>query len=517
MTLLIGIDVGTTNIKAVLYDPSCGTVCATASQPMITHHLGAGWSEFHPDEIWNAVNGVVREVAGATAQGSVAAIAVASMGEAGLPLGNRQQPLYPFIAWYDPRTEGLDRWWAEHYDPRRLYEITGQALRHTYGLNKLLWLREHRPTMYQELTYWLSVEDYVLWRLTGRFVTDYSVASRTMAFDQRARTWSSEVLAHVDVPVEIWPTALPSGSAVGTLTQAAAADTGLDTSTIAVTGGHDHLCGALAAGLLTPDSILDSTGTAEIVLTLSTEYRPSERLRTAGLSCYHYVAQGLYLVQGGFITAGGSLAWLVKLLSGLAGNNQRAEATANGDYETLLAEAADVPPGSRGLLWLPHFMGSGSPESDPHSRAALLGLTIAHTRGEMVRSLLEALCYWLRQNVELLEEELGKEVHEIIVIGGATKAGLWTQLKADVTTRPVRVPDLSQATATGAALLAGVGAGVFADEAAAVDTLAVPSNVYPSDPTDAEQYATLYHDLYLPLYPLLKETSHKLVTMAQIL
>ena len=186
---------------------------------------------------------------------------------------------------------------------------------------------------------------------------------------------------------------MPSGSAVGTLTPAAAADTSLDTTTIAVTGGHDHLCGALAAGLLTPDSILDSTGTAELVLTLSTEYRPSEGLRTAGLSCYHYVARGRYLVQGGFIAAGGGLAWLVELLSSTAGNDRGAEATAHGNYETLLAEAADAPLGSRGLLWLPHFMGSGSPEYDPHSRGALLGLTIARTRGEIVRSLLEALCY----------------------------------------------------------------------------------------------------------------------------
>jgi xylulokinase len=513
MTLLIGIDVGTTNIKAVLYDPARGAVLATASRPMITHQLGAGWSEFHPDEVWTSVAEVVREVSAATARGGVAGVAVASMGEAGLPLDDRQQPLYPIIAWYDPRTEGLDRWWTEHYDPRRLYEITGVALRHTYGLNKLLWLREHRRAVYQELRQWLSVEDFVLWKLTGQYVTDYSVASRTMAFDQRAKTWSAEVLAHVDVPLDIWPTALPSGSAVGPLTPEAAAETGLETTTLAVTGGHDHLCGALAAGLLTPGSILDSTGTAELVFGLSQEYRPSDRLRAAGLSCYHYVAPDRYVVQGGFIAAGGGLAWLVRLLSNTAGIDQGDEAIANGDYETLFAEAADVPPGSRGLLWLPHFLGSGSPEFDPDSRGALLGLTIARTRGELVRSLLEALCYWLRQNLELLEEELDKEVREIIAIGGATKAPLWTQLKSNITGRPVRVPALSQATATGTALLAGIGAGIFTDEVIAVDSLTIPLKSYLPDLANTEQYAKLYYDLYLPLYPLLKEICHKLAEM----
>lgn len=507
MSLLVGVDVGTTNTKAVLYDPARGKVLATASRPTITHHPRLGWSEFDPAEVWRGVAEAVREIAAACAPGAVAAIAVASMGEAGVPVGARGDYLYPIIAWYDPRTEPFARWWAGNFDQRRLYEITGLAPRHIYGLNKLLWLRRRRPAVYRALRHWLSMEDFVLWKLTGRFATDYSIASRTMAFDQRKCHWSAEVLATADVPVDIWPEALPSGTVVGPLTPAAAAETGLGVATQAVTGGHDHLCAALAAGLLAPGTVLDSTGTAQAVLAVTGDYQPSDRLRTAGLSLYHYVARGRYVVQAGLSAAGGSLAWLASLLGGAEGEGGAER------YETLLAEAAAVPPGSRGLLWLPHLLGSGSPENDPDSRGALLVRTTSHTRGDLVRSLLEALCYSLRQNVDLLQEATRQDVKELIAVGGATKSPLWLQLKADIVERPVRVPLVSEATALGAALLAGLGAGVFADENAAVASLAVPATTYLPDAAHATLYAALYRELYLPLYPLLQQLSHKLAAL----
>jgi xylulokinase len=291
VSYLIGVDVGTTNVKAALYDVARGNLVAIAKRPTITLHPRPEWSEFDADAVWSDIADCLREIAASARQGSrsIAGIAVASMGEAGLPLGRDGTPLYPIMAWYDARGEAFVPRWEATVGADRVYAITGQPLGGLFGINKLMWFSEHRPDLREAMACWLSVEDYVLWRLSGTYATDHSVAARTMAFSPPSHAWSETMLAAAGVPRELMPAPFPSGTCIGTVTAAAAEVTGVPIGTPVVTGGHDHLCGALAVGLLGPGALLDSTGTSQAILTVTRDFVRHPSLARARHASYNYV------------------------------------------------------------------------------------------------------------------------------------------------------------------------------------------------------------------------------------
>jgi xylulokinase len=497
MSLLLGIDVGTGSIKAVAYDPAAGRVIAVARQPTLTHHPRPDWSEFHAQELWAGTTAAIREVVDAVGGSrTIEAVSIASMGEAGVPLDARGEPLAPMIAWYDLRTESQAAWWRQQVDPFTLYGITGQIIEAKYSVNKLLWLRQHQAEVFARTHRWLCVEDLILWKLSGELVTDYSLASRTMLFDQRKLDWSDALLEVAGLPRSLFPTALPSGTRVGRVTVEAARATGLGEHTQVVTGGHDHLVGAFAAGTTRPGAVLDSTGTAAVVLLIDDGFHPRPPLFAAGFESYAFVVPGTYVVIGYINAAGGAVDWLVRLL------------WPDGALEDALRAAAAAPLGSAGATWLPHLIGSGTPQADEASRAALVGVRPEHDRGHLLRALLEGLAFWLRENLEVAEASLGTLAGgEVLAIGGATHSGFWNQLKADVTGRPFRVPRIEESVALGAALLAGLGAGTFADAEAAVGSLRVESDCFQPDAAASAAYRRRYETVYRRLYPALREVS----------
>lgn len=507
MSYLLGIDIGTTNTKAVVYDPSRGQVVAVASRPTVTHHPRPEWSEYDPAELWRGVVEVVREAAAGRAA-DIRAVGVASMAEAGVPIDGQGRYLYPIICWHDPRSEPQSRRWHEWLGAQRVFEITGQPIQVKFTVNKLLWLKDHAPEVWRAMRKWLCIQDFALWKLTGAYATDYTVASRTMAFDQRARTWSEEILCRVGLPADVFADLRPSGTAVGRVTREAAAETGLVEGTVVATGGHDHLCGAFAAGTLGPGTLLNSLGTAEACLLLTDDYRPDERLLRGGYSHYAYVVPGSYVLTFSLSASGGLLDWFVRQLApeaAAAGADRRLA------FDTLLAAAETVAPGSEGLFWLPHLNGSGSPWFDELSRASMIGLMPAHSRAHMVRALLEGLSYWMRENLDTLVEVAGAPASgEVVAIGGGSRAALWMQIKADVTGRPVRVAQVPEAVAVGAALLAGLGAGVFKSHAEAAGTVVQASTVYQPDPARGAAYQSYYRSIYCELYPALRGLNHRI-------
>jgi len=494
--LLLGIDVGTTNTKVVVYDPERGQVVAVAGRPTQTHHPRPEWSEFLADELWEGAAAAVREVVDAVGgPAAIQAVSVASMGEAGVPLDAQQRPLAPLIAWYDLRTEPQAAWWRATFDPFALYSITGQIVEPKYSVNKLLWLREHRPEVFTATRRWLCVEDFILWKLSGEQAIDYSLASRTMLFDQRRLDWSDALLAHAGLRRDLFPPALPSGTRIGRVTAEAAQATGLGTHTVVATGGHDHLVGAFAAGAIRPGGILDSTGTACTLLTVADRFEPQRPLFEAGFETYAHVVAGTYIVLCGYIdAAGGAVEWLARQLFGEHG------------YEAAFRAAEAAPLGAAGALWLPHLLGSGTPHNDPSSRAALVGVRPEHGRGHLFRALLEGLAYWMQQNLDLAGERLGLPADgELLAIGGATRSPFWMQLKADVSGRPVHVPRIEEAVALGAALLAGLGSGLFPSAEAAAASLRADSARYRPDSRATAAYRRRYELVYRRLYPALRE------------
>jgi xylulokinase len=489
MDLLLGIDVGTTNLKAVLYDLA-GNQVAVARRATITHHPRPDWAVYDSEEIWQGIADAIRAVIAEIQEPTrVRGIAVASMGEAGVPLDENDQPLYPVIAWFDPRTEPQSRRWIENFGLYPTYRITGQTADPYLTLAKLLWLREHEPELFKRMRRWLCIEDWMIFRLTGEYATDYTIASRTMAFDQARRDWSEEVLAHANLAREIFPRAYPSGTVVGRVNARAAADTALAPGTPVVTGGHDHLVGALAAGVYAPGGVLDSTGTAESTLTILSQPVLSQELCRAHYACYSHVARNRYVLLSQLNASGGLLEWFIEHFC----EHERAQAAATGQavYDLVMAQIPREP-GAHGVMLAPDLHGGSTPDWEPRARGAFFGVTTAHGKGEFLQAIIEATCYWLRVNLEFTERVLGQPIAELRAVGGAVRNAFWLQTKADVTGRSIVVPELDEATCLGAALLAGIGVGIYRDEADAVKRTQREARHIEPDAARARRYDELY-------------------------
>jgi sugar (pentulose or hexulose) kinase len=484
--LLLGLDVGTTHTKGLLYDPASGAVIAQQRVQTPSNEPRPGWREYDPQAIWASVRECIRALSGsAAAARRVAAVAVASMGESGALCDAQGHPLGPIIAWHDSRTTPQRDWWAAHLDPFHLYQLTGQRLTHIFGVNKLLWQREHCPDLYARSAKWLSIEDQALQRLSGALATDYTIASRTMLLDQRRGAWAAELLDLAGLPADLFPAIHPSGTAVGQVTAAAAQETGLPLGAAVVTGGHDHLCAALACGATRPGAFLDSTGTAEAMLWIRERFDPTPELFALGYSSYRHVAPGAYVLQGGLDTGGAFLEWSARLLG-----------VSVGEMLTLAEQSA---PGAGGLVALPFLRGKGTPRREPRMRGAFANLGMEHSRAELARAAVESLGFWLRANLEALGGLFGQRPAEIIVTGGVNRSPFVCQLKADITGLPVLAPEIEEGAALGAALLAGLGAGLFASAEEAQASVRARAARYLPDGERHALYVRYAQEEYAPI------------------
>lgn len=497
MSLLIGLDVGTTNTKAVAFQPATGQVVAVASRPTpyvgVTRSSGPGSDrEIDPGQLWDSVVACLRQVT-ELASGPALAVGIASMAEAGVPLDAAGQPLYRIIPWYDPRTEPQLRRVLSENDPRRIFQITGQAPRHVYSLYKLLWFQEHAPAVTRSLFRWLSVADFVGWKLTGEAATDHSLASRTMFFDQRSRGWSADMLRLAGLRAEQLPRLTQSGAPIGVISREAASATGLPAGIPVGIGGHDHLCGAVAAGGSATGEVVDSIGTAEGLVIPVDTYRDDDVFRRTRICCYAHVLPGRYVVQAGMALSGGGLAWIAS----------QTFAEAADPVASALDAAGQAPPGAAGLLCFPHLGGNSSPIGDENVAGAFVGLRSSHERGHLVRAVLEGIAFGIRHSLAVVEEVVGTRPEEIRVVGGGGRSSLWLQIRADVLNRRLLAVEVPEAVALGAALLAGVGAGVYPDAAAAVSSVNRLTTLYLPNADRAAVYDRRFRDAYLKLYPAL--------------
>ena len=462
MPHLLGIDVGTTNTKAVLCDVE-GRLVGQAAAPTPSTPGVPGQATSDPESVFATVLQVLRDTVAQCPTAEVVGIGVSSMAEAGVPLDSHDAPVYPIIAWYDNRTLPYRAWWAERLDDDALYAVTGLQPGHIYSLNKILWLRDHEPAAYARLARWLSVSDYVAYRLSGEQAMSYSQASRTLAFDVRSLRWSVPLLHLAAVAQGIFPTAVPSGQTLGPLRPEVARACGLKPGAIVAAGGHDHLCAALACGATKPGVVLDSIGTTEAVLSALAEPRTGPDVRRLGLHCGVHVVPRAYYIIGGLLGIGPMQRWLVDAFLGMEPGDEA--------YVRLAELAATSPAGAQGLLFLPFLAGGGAPQIDPSASGGWLGLRLHHTRADLVRAALEGAAMELHRLLDCFAAVADAEglVAALRAVGGGSRSSLGLQLRADVTGRMVETPAESERAAMGGALLGGLGAGVYtsAEEAAA--------------------------------------------------
>ncbi len=497
MAILLGLDIGTSSIKAIVYETDRGEVTRVAARPTPVNHPREGWSEHDPQALWETTTACIREAAAGL---PVAGLAISSMAEAGVLVDASGRPLAPIIAWYDRRSEPQAAWIEQQISVADLYRITGQRASPSFGVTKLLWLRENLPEAYARGSLWLPVPTYLLWRLSGQPAVDYTIAARMLLFDQRSLDWSGELQQIFHLPAALFPPVHPGGAPIGELTGQAADETGLPKGTLCVLGGHDHLCAALAAGSYTTGSVTDSTGSANALLLLLPFFLPDPALAERGYACYAYVLKDRYVLKGGLKAAGSAIDWLAQLTSPVN----------NIDYTDLEESAARGIGVRAGPLWLPHLIGSGTPQGDRFSRAALVGVQIEHDPADLFRGMLESLAMWTRHNLEEMQNLALPEVSSISLTGGVTRLKLLSQLKADVLNRAVLVPQVPEAAATGAALLAGLGAGIFSEPSQAIASLRYSSMPFDPVPRHVEWYDMLYRQVYLPLYFTLKPVNEAL-------
>jgi xylulokinase len=499
---LIGIDAGTREVRAGAFAVD-GRPIALARRPTPTNRPRPGWVEHDADALWAAAAACLREIVGALPPGvEVAAVAPATVGEAGVPVDGSGRALRPIIAWFDTRAAGYARHWEETVGAARLYAISGQTVDGLFGANKAMWVRDHEPEVWSRTAAWLSTEDWLILRLTGAAATDRTVASRTMLLDRATGDWSAELLDAAGLERCLMSPVLPSGTVVGGVCAEAAAATGLRMGTPVAVGGHDHLCAAFVTrgGEAVP---VDSTGTAEALVTPATAPPAGDPGLGAHVTCYPDVVPGGVALVASVGLAGGLVDWL------------RHEVFHFGDevpdaYGRMMAEVS-LPLRATGLVCFPQFGRGASPRWDPEGACgAFFGLTLSHSRGDLLQAALEATCFSLRHNLAWLEEHLTAPVGRVRTLGGAVRNPVWVQLKADITGREIEVVDLPEAAALGAAVLAGVGAGIYPSHAAGAAAVAPSCALARPDPERAGAYRALYEQVWLRLPDLVAPVARAL-------
>lgn len=454
--LFLGLDVGTSGVKAILVDPA-GDVVATATTPLALDTPHPGWAEQDPEAWWAASVASIRGVLARRPGAAVAAIGISGQMHSSVFLDRAGAVIRPALLWCDGRTtaecaEITRRAGGE----ARLREWVRNPALEGFTLPKVLWLRAHEPDAYARLATVLLSKDFVRYRLTGALATEPSDASGTLMFDPARGRWSEELLAAVDVPVALLPDVGGSSEVLGRLTADAAAATGLAAGTPVVGGGADNACGAAGVGVVAPGEAVASWGTSGTVLapTAAPLVDPGLRAHT-----FAHVVPDTWYVMGVILSAGGAFAWYREQFA-------RELAGTDGADARLDAEAASVAPGAEGVSFLPYLQGERTPHRDAALRGAFFGLSLAHTRAHVTRAVLEGVCFAMRDSVAILHA-LGLAPAELLLTGGGARSPFVRRLQAEVYGLPVTTVNREEGPAYGAALLAAVGAGAFPDLAAA--------------------------------------------------
>lgn len=477
-TCLVGIDIGTSGAKAVVIDRA-GRLLGWAGQEYPILAPQPGWAEQDPEDwLRAALTCTLRAVHQAGIQPQeVAAIGLAGQMHSLVCLGENGRPLRPAILWADQRSSAQVRALTGRLGRGKLAAWTGNPLAAGFMLASWAWLVEHEPRTAAATRWLLLAKDYTRYRLTGVIAAEPSDASSTLLFDPHRLRWSGPLLAEVGLSPDRLPPVLPSASLGGELAPEAAARCGLLPGTPVVVGASDVSAQALAQGVIEPGAVSCTIGTGGQLFAPLRQPRHDPELRLH-LFC-HCVPQ-VWHQEAAILTAGLALRWL------------RDQVFPGADYAALAGSAQGVEAALDGLFFLPYLAGERTPYMDPALRAGFQGLALRHGQPHMVRAVMEGVVFALRQGLDLMQS-LGTPINRLIATGGATRHPLWLQLQADIFNRPVLVSKLEEATARGAALLAGIGAGVYADAAAAVHAAA--GELLPGalpDPARVERYASAY-------------------------
>jgi sugar (pentulose or hexulose) kinase len=500
MSYFMGLDIGTTSVKAAVYDAG-GECPALQSEDYVLETPSVDRVEIDPEQYWKSACEVVRKVVkrAEVPLVSIAALGISSQGETTIAVDRDGNPLYPALVWLDNRAKDEAQQLAERLEPQ-VYARTGiPSVNPTWTACKVAWIREHEPQVFSQTHQFLLAQNFIVHRLTGEFVTDGGVACSSLLLDITSHRWWGEALEATGISPHQLPALKRVGDIAGELTRSAAEALGLPPGMPVVLGGMDQIAGAVGAGNLKPEIISESTGGAlTIHVTVdSPNFDPSARTPV-----YLHALTGKYLLDPVCDTGGMALKWFRDVFGETEIERARREGRDAYDLITALAERA--APACEGLIMLPHLTGAFSPEYDPQARGVFYGFTLAHRREHFARAVLEAVAFMLRRNLEVITA-MGIRSAEIRATGGGARSHLWRQIKADVCNLPVLSLKHDDTALLGDAMLAAVATGRFASLFEAAEAMVKLGERVDPRPANREIYERAYRSygqLYSALAPL---------------
>jgi xylulokinase len=499
MPFFLSLDAGTTSLKAALFDDR-GQLLAIHRQEYSLEMRRADWIELEADIYWQACCSAIRTVLveSQVKPQEVLSLCISSQGETLISIDWHGNPVRKAIVWLDNRAQDEAREIAQHFTTQTIYQVSGQPeVTPTWPACKILWLRKHEPGNFQRARKFLLLEDYLLYRLTGRCVTECALQSSSLLLEINSRLWWTPMLDFIGIDPDQLGNLLQPGDSVGWLTTIAAKELGLSSATRVVAGGMDQVLGAIGAGNYLPGMVTESTGGAlGIVASLDRPtYDPLQRI-----PCHVHAAPGGYCLLPWGQTAGMALKWFRDQFFPLEA--QAAIQVGRDLYDDLTTAAAQVPAGCEGLICLPHLEGAVCPEFNPRARGVFFGATLRHTRAHFTRSILEAVAFMLLRNIELLAG-LGVAVDEVRSTGGGARSAFWLQIKADVLQKPILRLKCEETALLGAAILGAVACRTYPNLEQACALMVHVSAVIHPHPENTVIYQQAYGK-YLELYTRLE-------------
>ncbi len=497
---LLGIDIGTSACKIAVFTRD-GEVKASGSKEYPVYYPHPGWAEQNPEEWWSAVCSAVSGVlsAGEIRPEEIAGIGIDGQSWSAIAVDEEGTVLANTPIWMDTRASEICEEFQEKLGDE-IFALCGNSLQPSYTTPKIIWYQRHMPEVYARIYKILQSNSYIAYKLTGRMTQDLSQGYGLHCFDMRRGVWDEEMCGKFGFSADILPDIHACHEVIGTVTEKAAKECGLVPGIPVVAGGLDAACGTLGAGVIRNGETQEQGGQAGGMSICTDTYKADPRL----ILGYHVIPEH-WLLQGGTTGGGGVMRWLEREF----GDYEREEGKRRGvsSLELFNEEAQAVSPGSDGVIFLPYMSGERSPIWDPDAKGVYYGLDFSKTKGHFIRAAMEGTAYALKHNLDAAKEA-GAEVSVLRAMGGSANSRLWTQIKSDITGKPIIVPSSDTATTLGAVILAGVGVGMYESFEEAVELTVKDRRRHEPDPADREVYEKNYK-IYLELYQQLKETMKK--------
>lgn len=494
---LLGIDIGTSSCKIAIFSKN-GKVEAAASGSYSVYYPNPGWAEQDPEEWWEAVCETIQKVLDSSGilPSQIAGIGIDGQSWSAIAIDRNGKVLTNTPIWMDTRAQSICDRLNQEIGASKIFELCGNMLQPSYTTAKILWYKENLPEIYSKIDKILQSNSFIAYRLTGKISQDISQGYGFHCFNMRTGTWDEEMCKAMGIPIRFLPEIVPCHQIIGTVTDKAAEQTGLIPGIPVAAGGLDAACGTLGAGVVHAGETQEQGGQAGGMSICIDEYAADPSL----ILGYHVVPDQ-WLLQGGTTGGGGVMRWLEHEF----GDYERSVAVQKGrtSLHQYNEEAEQIEPGSEGLVFLPYMAGERSPIWDPNAKGVFYGLDFGKTKGHVIRSCMEGVAYSLRHNLDIAAEA-GAPVKELLAVGGSANSALWMQIKSDITGKVLSVPFSDTATTLGAALLAGVGIGMYADFEDAVQQTVKITRRYEPNIENQEVYQKNYRT-YLALYENLKD------------